>query len=123
MTEEQFYREVELRADYLRACILQMDVSAWCRKTGNQEVLWQICRDTVAFMLPPSEGLSQEWRREAWAHLERAYPEALKQLVSLSGGNVLGRQAARGELHAGAVLHSLLKEWLKEYGGQERGGG
>ncbi|HGB4328367.1 TPA: hypothetical protein ACIVHT_004820, partial [Salmonella enterica subsp. enterica serovar Birkenhead] len=35
----------------------------------------------------------------------------------LSGSSVLKRQAARGELYAGAVLHSLLKGWLQEYGG------
>ncbi|HFJ2164464.1 TPA: hypothetical protein ACGTPM_004716 [Salmonella enterica] len=114
MEQSEFYREVRHRTDCLQVSVNRMALKRWCESPEHLRQLREICRDTVVFMLPPSEGQSQEWRREVWAHLERVYPETLKQLLSLSGGKELRHQAARGEQYAGAVLHSLLKEWLEE---------
>ncbi|HGB4871149.1 TPA: hypothetical protein ACIVK9_005083 [Salmonella enterica subsp. enterica serovar Muenchen] len=105
------------RVDCLQVSVNRMALKRWCNDPEHRRQLREICHDAMAFMLPPEEGRDQTWRREAWSYLEQEYPEALKQLLSLSGSSVLKRQAARGELYAGAVLHSLLKGWLQEYGG------
>ncbi|HFW3715670.1 TPA: hypothetical protein ACJG67_003453 [Salmonella enterica subsp. enterica serovar Kottbus] len=97
----------------------RMALKRWCNDPEHRRQLREICRGTVPFMLPPKEGRDQTWRREVWAYLEQEYPEALKKLLSLAGSRVLKRQAARGELYAGAVLHSLLKGWQQEFWGQD----
>ncbi|EKF3854796.1 hypothetical protein OZL72_001702 [Salmonella enterica] len=117
MEQNEFYREVRRRAACLQVSVDRMALRRWCDSPEHCRQLREICRGTVPFMLPPEAGLDQMWRREAWAYLEREYPETLKQLLSLAGSSVLKRQAARGELYDGAVLHSLLKGWLQEYGG------
>lgn len=119
MEQNGFYREVRHRADCLQVSVNRMALKRWCDSPEHRRQLREVCRGTVPFMLPPEEGRQQTWRREAWAYLEQEYPETLEQLLSLSGSSVLKRQAARGELYAGAVLHSLLKGWLQECGGQD----
>ncbi|EHI3196205.1 hypothetical protein J9Z47_003943 [Salmonella enterica] len=116
MEQNEFYREVRHRVDCLQVSVNRMALKRWCNDPEHRRQLREICYDAMAFMLPPEEGRDLAWRREAWAHLERVYPETLKQLLSLSGGKELSHQAVRGERYAGAVLYSLLKEWLEEYG-------
>ncbi|EGT7584692.1 hypothetical protein OP853_004549 [Salmonella enterica] len=117
MEQSEFYREVRHRAACLQVSVNRRALKRWCDSPEHGRQLREIYRGTVPFMLPPEEGRDQIWRREAWAYLEQEYPEALKQLLSLAGIGVLKRQAARGDLYAGAVLHSLLKGWLQEYDG------
>ncbi|EDV2692585.1 TPA: hypothetical protein LT061_004965 [Salmonella enterica subsp. enterica serovar Blitta] len=121
MEQSVFYREVAHRTECLQVSVSWMAVARWCDSPENQEVLWQICRDTAAFMVPPAEGGEPAWRKALWARLQETSPDALRQLLALSGGAVLHKQLARGEVYAGAVLHSLLKSWLSQYGrGKER---
>ncbi|EIO3283120.1 hypothetical protein LQI46_005052, partial [Salmonella enterica] len=103
MEQNEFYQEVRHRVVCLQVSVNRMALKRWCDSPEHRWQLREICRGTVPFMLPPEEGQDQTWRREAWAYLEQEYPEALKQLLSLSGSTVLKRQAARGELYACAV--------------------
>ncbi|EDX7690395.1 hypothetical protein C4W02_004531, partial [Salmonella enterica subsp. enterica serovar Oranienburg] len=116
-----FYREVAHRTECLQMSVSRMAVARWCDSPEHREALWQICRDTAAFMVPPAEDGEPAWRKALWARLQETSPDALRQLLALSGGAVLRNQVARGEVYAGAVLHSLLKSWLSQYGrGKER---
>ncbi|EBQ4756760.1 hypothetical protein LE36_25470 [Salmonella enterica subsp. diarizonae] len=121
MEHSAFYREVEHRTDCLQMSVSRMAVARWCDSPENQQQLWLLCRDTAAFMVPPEEGGEAAWRKALWERLQETSPDALRQLLSLSGGAVLRKQLARGEVYAGAVLHSLLKSWQSQYGrGKER---
>lgn len=111
-----FYREVTHRVRWLEVSVLQMAVAEWCREPEHIRALWGVCRDTVAFMVPPSEENSQAWRGEVWSWLSETWPDALKALLLLSGSSVLRHQGEQGEVYAGAVLHCLLKGWLEQHG-------
>ncbi|EIP4524525.1 hypothetical protein M9472_003340 [Salmonella enterica] len=93
MERSEFYR----CAECLQVSVNRMALKRWCDSPEHRRQLREICRGTVPFMLPPEEERDQAWRREAWAHLEREYPEALKQVLSLTES-------------------SLLRGWLQEYG-------
>ncbi|ECC9217016.1 hypothetical protein DSB34_22750 [Salmonella enterica subsp. enterica] len=112
----QFLNEVRHRTEGLVLSVRQMEVARWCRRAGHASQLREMCRDTVGFMVPPEEGRDGAWRQALWARVAAEYPDALKTLLSLSGGPVLRHQLEQGEMYAGAVLHSLLRRWLEQYG-------
>ncbi|EKB2676929.1 hypothetical protein ONW92_004085 [Salmonella enterica] len=121
MEKSVFYREVAHRTECLQISVPRMTVAQWCDSPEHQEVLWQICRDTAPFMVPPEEGEDPAWRKALWTLLSVEYPDVLTQFLTLSGAPVLRNQLARGEVYAGAVLHSLLKSWLSQYSrGEDR---
>ncbi|HHR4204887.1 TPA: hypothetical protein ACS509_004811 [Salmonella enterica] len=117
----EFLREVSHRTACLALSVQQMSVLSWLREPEHIRQLREMCRETVAFMVPPEAGASQAWRRTRWVEIAESRPETVKVVLLLSGGTVLRNQLTRGELYAGAVLHSLLESWLMKYdvrGGQ-----
>ncbi|HAG0018024.1 TPA: hypothetical protein G8O67_005455 [Salmonella enterica] len=121
MEHSDFYREVVHRTDRLQLSVSWMAVARWCDSPENLQHLCQLCRETESFMTPPAEVGEPSWRKALWVRLQETSPDALRQLLALSGGAALRRQLARGEVYAGAVLHCLLKSWLLQYGrGKER---
>ncbi|EAM2233625.1 hypothetical protein NF320_004315 [Salmonella enterica] len=55
MEKSVFYREVAHRTECLQMSVSRMAVARWCDSPEHREALWQICRDTAAFMVPPAE--------------------------------------------------------------------
>ncbi|EEI4451960.1 hypothetical protein ACH8KY_005205 [Salmonella enterica subsp. enterica serovar Braenderup] len=115
MEQSVFYHEVAYRTDSLQVSVRWMSVARWCDNPEHLQELWMICRDTAAFMVPPAEAEDPAWRQSLWARLQEIFPQALRQLLEMSGGTVLRNQLSRGDVYAGAVLHSLLKSWLLQY--------